>query len=77
MTVLETGNETIATGHWIITYRGAAIEPLDPDPEHIHIEDIAHSLANQCRFTGHVRRALRRKCWIESLRRVLPQARRS
>jgi hypothetical protein len=51
----DTGNETNATGHWIITYTGARIEPLDPNPTHIHIEDIAHSLANQCRFTGHVR----------------------
>lgn len=53
--VADTGNETNATGHWIITFTGEAIEPLSPDPERIHIEDIAHSLANQCRFTGHVR----------------------
>lgn len=30
-------------------------EPLDPDPELILIEDIAHALSNSCRFTGHVR----------------------
>jgi uncharacterized protein len=29
--------------------------PLDPRPEDLCIEDIAHALAHQCRFTGHVR----------------------
>lgn len=53
--LVDSGNETNETGHWIITYTGEAIEPLSPDPERIHVEDIAHSLANQCRFTGHVR----------------------
>jgi uncharacterized protein len=52
--VADTGNETNATGHWIITFTGARIEPMSPDPQDIHVEDIAHSLANQCRFTGHV-----------------------
>lgn len=39
----------------IVTYSGRCINPLQPDPEQIAIEDIAHSLANVCRFTGHVR----------------------
>lgn len=39
----------------IVTYSGRVIEPLNPDPSQIDIEDIAHSLANQCRFTGHTR----------------------
>lgn len=42
-------------GNWIATYTGKAIYPLSPDPELIDIYDIAHSLANQCRFTGHTR----------------------
>jgi hypothetical protein len=29
--------------------------PLDPRPEEICIEDIAHALSNLCRFTGHCR----------------------
>lgn len=29
--------------------------PLDPRPEEICIEDIAHALSNLCRFTGHTR----------------------
>jgi len=39
----------------IETYTGRTINPLDPDPGSIFIDDIAHSLANQCRFTGHTR----------------------
>ncbi len=37
----------------IVTYSGKVIRPLDPDPAVICIEDIAHSLSNQCRWTGH------------------------
>lgn len=28
--------------------------PLDPKPEDIHIEDIAHGLSNTCRYSGQV-----------------------
>lgn len=34
---------------------GRAFWPLDPWPEEIHIEDIAHALSNICRFGGHTR----------------------
>ena len=40
----------------IFTFTGRTIRPLDPDPADIDIEDIAHALANQCRWTGHVRK---------------------
>lgn len=40
----------------IRTYTGGWINPVDPDPDAILLEDIAHSLSNQCRFTGHVRK---------------------
>ena len=40
-------------GDWIQTYTGQAFWPLDPRPSEVHIADIAHSLANQCRFAGH------------------------
>jgi hypothetical protein len=33
-----------------------AFYPLDPKADEIRVEDIAHALAMQCRFTGHVRR---------------------
>lgn len=40
-------------GDWIRTYTGIRFYPFDPRPEEIRIEDIAHSLSLQCRFTGH------------------------
>jgi uncharacterized protein len=40
-------------GDWAQTYTGKQFWPLDPKVEEINIEDIAHSLANQCRFNGH------------------------
>jgi uncharacterized protein len=50
----ETTEERI--GDWIQVYSGGAFWPLDPRPEEVRIEDIAHALSNQCRFSGHVRR---------------------
>jgi len=38
---------------WIQTYSGRRFTLLDPDPDTIVIEDIAHALANQCRYAGH------------------------
>jgi uncharacterized protein len=43
------------SGSWIQTYTGRAINPLDPSPADICIEDIAHALSLLCRFGGHVR----------------------
>jgi 5'-deoxynucleotidase YfbR-like HD superfamily hydrolase len=40
-------------GAWIQTFSGRKVYPLDPNPDSIVIQDIAHSLAHQCRFTGH------------------------
>lgn len=42
-------------GNWMSTRSGTPFWPLDPDPTEIHIDDIAHSLAMQCRFNGHSR----------------------
>lgn len=39
---------------FIMTVSGKKIHFLNPDPTTIDIEDIAYSLANQCRFNGHV-----------------------
>lgn len=39
----------------IVTFTGKEFDPLHPDPDLIDVRDIAHSLGNQCRFTGHVR----------------------
>lgn len=41
-------------GNYMYTSQGNAYWPFDPRPEEIHIETIAHHLANQCRFNGAV-----------------------
>lgn len=38
---------------WLQTYSGRQFCPLAPNPANICIEDIAHSLANICRYSGH------------------------
>lgn len=43
-------------GDWIQTFTGRAFWPLDPRPDEVHIADIAHALAHQCRYAGHCRR---------------------
>ncbi len=40
-------------GDWIQTATGRQFYPLDPRPEDVCIEDIAHALSNVCRFAGH------------------------
>ncbi|MCR5870687.1 MULTISPECIES: hypothetical protein [unclassified Sphingomonas] len=44
---------TDRVGNWMQTYTGKAFWPLDPRPEEVDIEDIAHSLSMQGRFAGH------------------------
>jgi hypothetical protein len=39
----------------IDTYTGLIVDLFDPDPSAICVEDIAHALSLQCRFSGHVR----------------------
>lgn len=42
-------------GDWIETFKGVRFYPLDPRPEEILPEDIAHALSQICRFTGHTK----------------------
>ena len=42
------------TNAWITTYSGGRFHVLDPRAREVRIEDIAHALSLQCRFTGHV-----------------------
>lgn len=44
------------TGEFMQTFSGRKFWPLDPREEDVHIEDIAHSLAHQCRYGGHCER---------------------
>ncbi len=39
--------------NWIQTFTGRKFWPLDPLPEDVYIEDIAHALSMMCRFAGH------------------------
>ena len=37
----------------ILTFTGRMVDPCNPDPADIDIEDVAHALSHLCRFTGH------------------------
>jgi hypothetical protein len=39
----------------IQTYTGLAYDYANPDPASISLDDIAHALANACRFAGHTK----------------------
>jgi len=41
--------------NWQQTYSGDAVFFEAPDPRHIHLTDIVHSLSKLCRFNGHCR----------------------
>ena len=43
-------------GDWILLPSGTEFYVLDPRAEEIHISDIAHNLAHNCRFHGSCRR---------------------
>lgn len=40
-------------GEWIQTFSGIRFWPLDPRPEEVRLDDVAHALAMTCRFNGH------------------------
>ena len=40
-------------GNWMQTYSGGKFWAVDPRPEEVVIEDIAHALSNMCRYAGH------------------------
>lgn len=49
----KTVHDDSRVGDWIQTHSGRAIYPLGANEDEITIDDIAHALSNQCRFTGH------------------------
>ena len=44
-----------APGPYLQTVSGRRVNPFDPEPDQLDIEDIARALGNQCRFGGHCR----------------------
>lgn len=51
--VMERGLVEPRNGDWIQTYSGRKFWTIDPRPEEVHIEDIAHALGMLCRYNGH------------------------
>lgn len=43
-------------GEWMQAFLGGRFYPMDPRPDEIHLEDIAHALSNICRYGGHCER---------------------
>ncbi len=52
----STAPDSRGRGPWIATFSGLRVYPLEMTPADVNIKDIAHSLANICRFNGHVPR---------------------
>lgn len=52
----QTSVQPKVTSSCIHTFTGRMVDPLDLQPEDVCIEDIAHHLANQCRFSGAVKK---------------------
>ena len=46
-------NADIRHGDFMETFTGRKFWPMDPTPDEVHIEDIAHALSMQCRYAGH------------------------
>lgn len=40
---------------WLLTHTGKQLDLIDPQPDMIDLIDIAHGLANECRFSGQCR----------------------
>lgn len=55
---------------WIQTYTGKKFYLMNPTPDMICIEDIAHALSMACRFAGHIRdfySVAEHSYWVSSL----------
>lgn len=68
---------------FIRTFSGKLVDPVNLSSYSVCIEDIAHALSNQCRFSGHVRRfysvaehsvRVMKKCSLDPLSALLHDA---
>lgn len=68
---------------FIRTFSGKLVDPIHLSVDDICIEDIAHALSNQCRFSGHVRKfysvaehsvRVMKKCSLDPLSALLHDA---
>ncbi len=48
-------------GDWMQTFAGRKFWPLDPRADEVFIVDIAHALAQQCRYAGHLPGVMRQR----------------
>lgn len=55
-TLSEPARKTMFPPGTIETFTGDVYNFQSPDPESIHLEDIAHALSNHCRYAGHTKR---------------------
>lgn len=57
------------TGPFIQLRSGQYIDLRDPDYSEVQIEELAHSLAHLCRYTGHTKHfySVAEHCWIASI----------
>jgi uncharacterized protein len=56
VTDLESGRDAFDPDEsWIQTYSGMRFNPTKPNIAAINLQDIAHALSRQCRFSGHVK----------------------
>ena len=49
-------SEEWGRGAWMQTFTGRQFYPMDPHPNDVDPEDIAHALSLLCRYNGHVER---------------------
>ena len=54
-----------APGPYLQTVSGRWVNPFEPDPEQLVVEDIARALANLGRFGGHSRETITLCCATE------------
>lgn len=58
---------------WIQTFSGVKFHPLSPRAEDVRLVDIAHALANTCRFAGHTTSFYSVACHSVMVSRAVPE----